>query len=56
MGVQRAMNMVNKVNSDLYSMPEFYKKDKLQHSINAKISKKLLSFLTCFKFRLYISK
>ncbi len=48
--------MVNKVNSDLYSMPKFYKKGKLQHSINVIKSKKLLSIIIFYEILSLISK
>ena len=48
--------MVNKVNSDLYSMPKFYKKGKLQHSINVNKSKKLLSIIIFYEIYLLFKK
>ena len=48
--------MVNKVNSDLYSMPKFNKKGKLQHSINVNKSKKLLSNIIFYEFLTLVSK
>lgn len=48
--------MVNKVNRDLYSMPKFYKKDKLQHSINVNKCKKLLPNFIYHEILTFISK